>query len=427
MKKRLIILVTMLFALMMAVPAMAEVNLDVNGKAYKPASALQIEAGTTMIPVSVAARTLGADLTIQDKQIELNKNGNILKMAEGSLVASYNGENRTMPRAPELKYGEMLVPLRFVCENFSAQVLWQEEAQTVAIQYQEKRNDMSAEEMLGKSSQVLADANTYKMKLNMDMTMGMQAGSEKSETMNMKTQADCAYQEKPLVMYMQQQLSGASANSNEKIENIKTEILINENGMYMTMPDHDGWIKLEVPGLDIKALMEQAGGQDVMSSITKMKESGMLLNYGNDANKDGQNYWVLNITMSPDSFQNYLQTIMKQVPDLLNSPADSANTENPIVLKDLFKNMQVDMFYQMWIDQKTFLPQFLNLDANMDLAMKIDDENKNPVEVSVQTKQNAQYELYDFGIAFPVPDVSSAISMSDYMAQQAAEAGNANQ
>jgi hypothetical protein len=427
MKKRLIILVTMLFILMMAVPAMAEVNLDVNGKAYKPAYAPQVEAGTTMIPVSVAARTLGADLTIQDKQIELNKNGNILKMTEGSLAASYNGEDRTMPRAPELKDGEMLVPLRFVCESLSAQVLWQEDAQTVAIQYQEKRNDMSAEEMLGKSSQALADANTYKMKVNMDMNMGMQAGSEKSTTMNMKTQADCAYQEKPLVMYMQQQLSGASADSNEKIENIKTEILLNENGMYMTMPDYDGWVKLEVPGLDIKALMEQAGGQDVMSSIAKMKESGMLLNYGNDASKDGKNYWVLNVTMTPDSFQNYLESIMKQVPDLLNPPAEAANTESPVVLEDLFKNMQVDMFYQMWIDQKTFLPQFLDLDAKLNLTMKIDDENKNPVEMSVQTKQNAKYELYDFGIDFSVPDVSSAISMSDYMAQQAAEMDNANQ
>ncbi|HCF71551.1 MAG TPA: hypothetical protein DER33_08220 [Syntrophomonas sp.] len=426
MKKRLIILVTMLFILMMAVPAMAEVNLDVNGKAYKPAYAPQVEAGTTMIPVSVAARTLGADLTIQDKQIELNKNGNILKMTEGSLAASYNGEDRTMPRAPELKDGEMLVPLRFVCESLSAQVLWQEDAQTVAIQYQEKRNDMSAEEMLGKSSQALADANTYKMKLNMDMTLGMQSGSE-GTTMNMKTQADCAYQEKPLVMYMKQQLSGASADSSEKIENVKAEVLVNESGMYMTMPDYDGWIKLEVPGLDIKALMEQAGGQDVMSSITKMKESGMLLNYGNDGNKDGKDYWVLNITMSPDSFQNYLQSLMKQVPEVFNPPAEAANAENPLALEELFKNMQVDMFYQMWIDQKTFLPQFLDLDANMDLTMKIDDENKNPVEMSVQSKQNAKYELYDFGIDFSVPDVSSAISMSDYMAKQTAEMGNANQ
>lgn len=412
MKKRLILLFTMLFVLVMAVPAMAEVNLNVNGKAYNPGSSLQIEAGTTMIPVSIAARTLGAEFSVQNKQIELNKNGNILKMTEGSSAAFYNGENRTMPRAPELKEGEMLIPLRFVCESFSAQVVWQGEPQTVNIQYQEKRNGMSPDEMLGKSSQVLADANTYKMKIDTDMAMEVQAPGEKNETMNMdmKSQADCSYQAKPMVMYMQQQVSGSDTNSGEKIDNIKSEMLMNENGMFMTMPG-TGWVRMDIPGLDLKSLMEQAGSQDIISSIMKMKEAGVLLNYSNDASKDGQNYWVLNITMSPDSFQNYLQSMMKQLPAILG---EQQGADDQPALNDLLKNMKVDMFYQMWIDQKTFLPQFMDLKTKMDMNMKINDGNQ-PVEMSMKIKQNASYKLYDFGTAFTVPDVSSAISMSEYM------------
>lgn len=416
MKKRLIILVTMLFIFVMAVPVMAQVNLNVNGKMYNAGTSPQIEAGITMVPVNVVARTLGAELTIQEKQIVLNKNDNILKMTEGNLTALYNGENRTMPQAPKLKDGEMLVPLRFVCESFSTEVSWQGESQTIAIQYQEKRNGMSADEMLGKSSQALADYNTYKMKIDTDMAMKVEASGEKNETMNMdmKSQADCSYQAKPMVMYMQQQVSGSDTNSGEKIDNIKSEMLMNENGMFMTMPE-TGWIKMDLPGLDIKALMEQSGSQDIMSSIQKMKESGVLLNYGNDTNKNGKDYWVLNVTMSPDSFQNYLQSMMKQLPAAFNAqPAG----ENQPALNDLLKNMKVDMFYRMWLDQKTFLPKFMDVNATMDMTMKIPDENNKIAEISMQQTQTGKYELYDYGTAFTVPDVSSAISMTEYMGKQ---------
>jgi hypothetical protein len=415
MKKRLVLMFTLFFILVMAFPALAEVQLNVNGKDYNPGVSLPIEDGRTLVPANIAARTIGAEYTVQDKQIEFNKNGNILQMTEGSLVALYNGEKCNMPVAPQSKEGEILVPLRFVCESFSAQVVWQAEPRTVAIQYQEKRNGMTPDEMLGKSSQVLSDANSYRMNMDTKMAIEVKTPGEENETANMDTSssANCAYQAKPLVMYIKQQVSGSDSGSGEKIENIETEMLMDETGVYMTMPE-TGWVKMDLPGLDLKTLIEQSGSQDIMSSINKMKESGVLLNYGNDAEKDGQKYWVLNITMSPDSFQNYLQAMMKDLPAMFNA---ESTTEQQSVLNDLFNNMKMDMFYRMWIDQNTYLPRFMDVNTKIDLTMKINDGEKTS-EAFMKCNQDATCEMYDFGISFTVPDVSSAISMTEYMEKQ---------
>jgi hypothetical protein len=219
-------------------------------------------------------------------------------------------------------------------------------------------------------------------------------------------------------MYMQQEMSASDGQGEEKIDKITSEILISKDGYYMTMPDQ-GWIKMEIPGMDIAALMEQSGSQNVIDSIQQMKDAGVVMSYGNDQVRDGKEYWVINVTMGSETFQNYYQSIMKQIPALSSSSTD---TDTPgdfkTAMNDVLNNMQMDMVYDLWIDKDTLLAKFMDLDAKINMNMQVPDENQKLSEVYMKMYQKAAYEIYDFGVPFTVPDVSSAMSMDEFMQQQ---------
>lgn len=418
MKKKIIIMLTALFLLVMATPVLADVNLNINGKAYIPTDAPQQEDGVISVPVYVVARTLGADVTVDNNQVIINENGNLLKMTIGDCNATYNGENKVMPRAAEIVNGEVIVPVRFIAEIFGAEINWQGENQTVMVQYQEKRNGLTADEMLNKASEALLKYNTYKMKVNLDMSSQVQSEGEETQKIDMKGNMDAAYQQEPLLMYIKQEMSASDGQDEEKTEQITSESLINTDGLYITIPDQ-GWVKFEIPGMDIAALMEQSGSQNVLDSIQKMKDAGVVMSFGNDKVKDGNNYWIINVTMGPKAFQDYFQSLMKELPILDSDTADTdVQTDLQKSINDTLKNMQLDMVYSIWVDKDTLLTQFMDLDAKMNMSMEAPDENQQLTKVNMTMNETAAYEIYDFGTKFTVPDVSGAISMDEYMQKQ---------
>ncbi|MEN6461631.1 MAG: copper amine oxidase N-terminal domain-containing protein [Syntrophomonas sp.] len=418
MKRKLVMMFTMLFLMVMATPVLASVNLNINGNPFTPTAAPQLEEGITSVPVYVIARTLGADVTVDNNQIVINENGNILKMTIGNCNATYNGQNKLMPKAAEIVNGEVMVPVRFITEIFDASIDWQSKDQTVAVKYQEKRDGLLADEMLTKASKAMEKYNTYKMKVNMDMSNQIEAEGQESQTMDMTNRMEMAYQQQPLLMYIKQEISGLAGQDEEKIENITSESLINKDGFYMTMPDQ-GWVKMEIPGMDIATLMEQSGNQNVVDYIQQMKDAGVVMSYANDQVKDGKEYWVINVTMGPKTFQNFYQNMIKQIPAL---NADTTDTETSAdfqnVMKDVLNNLQADMVYNLWIDKETLLTKFMDLDAKINMSMKAPDENQKITKVDMKMKEKAAYEIYDLGGSFTVPDVSGAMSMTEFMQKE---------
>jgi hypothetical protein len=171
--------------------------------------------------------------------------------------------------------------------------------------------------------------------------------------------------------------------------------------------------------MDIAALMEQSGSQNVVDSIQQMKDAGVLMSYANDQIKDGKEYWVINVTMGPKTFQNYYQNMMKQIPAL---NTDTSGTDTPTdfqnTMKDTLNNLQADMVYNLWIDKESFLSKFMDLDAKINMSMKAPDENQKITKVDMQMNEKVLYEIYDFGGTFIVPDVSGAMSMTEFMQKQ---------
>ncbi len=418
MRKGLIVLSAFCLLFLMATPALADVNLNINGNSYQPRIQPRVEEGTTMVPVHVVGRILGVEIPADGQELIIEKNGQKLTLTLDNKEAGLNGKTIALPVAPSRENGEVMVPLRAVLDVFGAKIDWQEQSSTVLVDYQEQRQGMSVEEMMAKSSEALADYNTYKTKADMTQQMEVTNPEEanKTEKVDMKMNLDMAVQNDPVLVYgkttVNMAVYGEDGNS---LEPVNTEILLNEEGMYVTMPEQ-GWVKMTIPGMDIKALMEQAGGQDPMASLKMLQDAGALMSFGNDQQKNGESYWIINVTMGPDSVSRLIQDVLKKVP--------LPQTEVPEldqVIAQVFKNMNADMVYSVWINQKNFLTDYMQMDSDISLNMQVPADPEQPdnlLNMDMKMKQSAFYEIYDLGVPFTVPDVSQAVDMNEVLEKQ---------
>lgn len=419
-RKGLIVLTTFWLVFLLATPTLAAVNLNINGKSYQPTVQPQIEEGRTLVPVYLVGRILGADITTSGDNINIIKNGQTLTLTLGSATASLNGgEKVNLPLIPRRDNGEVMVPLRAVMDAFKVKVDWQGQTQTVTINYQEQRQGMNAEEMLVKAGETLAQYNTYKAKVDIKQQMEINDSQEpaKKEKMDMKMNMDMAVQNKPVMIYgkMSTQVDLPEGAVDTGLEAMDSEMLLNEEGMYITMPGQ-GWVKMSIPGMDIKALMEQAGSQDPLSSLKQAKEAGVIMSFSNDQEKNSHSYWVINVTMGTDSVSRLVQDALKQVP--LPQTEDTAINQ---VLTQMFKNMKADIMYSVWVNQDNFLTDYMQLDSDIRINMQIPPEvtqSDEVVNMDMAMNQSAFYEIYDLDVPFTVPDVSDAVDMNEILQKQ---------
>lgn len=423
MRHKLIAVCTVFLLLLVVSPAWAGVNLDINGSSYSPIIAPQLENGITMIPSYAVGRVLGAEITVADNAITITKGARTLKLLLNDTRADLNGNQIIMPKAPTLVNGEVMVPLRFICETFGATVSWEQKSQTAGVQYSEKRQGMSVDELLIKSSEAILKYNTYKTKvaISMDMEMANAAKSEEAFNAAMNMGMDLAMQQKPLMIYGKTTIDSPAVPEAHNLPIMATiEMFINEEGMFMTMPEQEGWFKINIPGMDMASLIEQSNSNDPVASLRMMQESGAIMSFGDDQERDGRNYWVINVTLGADSFSKLFDNVMGQISNV-PSMEDGSNLDQDMnnMMQALFKNMKADIVYRVWVDQTSLLPNTMDLNAQMNLfipATTVGDETTEPLAMMIIEKAN--YEIYDLGKPFTAPDVSQAKDLNEYMEQQ---------
>lgn len=399
MNRKHILPLILLFILVMAAPASAAVQLNVNGRNYNAANNVNIQQGIASAPLVVLSQILGCTAIVEGSNITIQENQDCLKMTLGSTAALFNGQEKQMPLAPQFIDGQVYVPLGFVCSSFGASVAWNEALQTISISYTETREGMTAQDILAKASQKMTDANRYKMSMDMDMIMDMtiqETGKDPVKIkMQMDSKTDCWVQANPILMYVKQNATVTAPELTMGSQNVQMEMVLNDSGMYMTMPQF-GWVKMNLPGVNMQELMKQSGTQDAAAVLQQMKDLGMSVSLANDQERNGQKYWVINVAMGDFFKSDYFKQISKTLP-----------TPQAGDMQKILDGMDMDLGYSVLINKQTFCTDFMDLQGKIKMDMGPD--TTIPAHIAMDIDLKCSYTMSDFGVPFQVPDVSKAV------------------
>lgn len=267
---------------------------------------------------------------------------------------------------------------------------------------------------MAKSSAIMTEAGRYKMAADMqiDMDMTAKTAGEEDQTMkiNMDSNVEAWFQIEPMLMYLKQtSVVKAPASPAPEPQTVKMEMLFNGDGVFMNMPEI-GWLKMNLEGLDLEALMKQSMTQDPTAAMKQIKEMGLALTFANDRQKDGKDYWVLNAVMGGDLFKSdYFKNIMQQMPAL----------DKDVDMQKILEGMDLDFVYSVWIDKATFYNDYMDLAGKIKLNMDIPATAQSPAAVvDMAMAMQGTYTMSDYGLKFTVPEVKDARDYEEFLAEQ---------
>lgn len=397
MKKLSITIMSVLMLLLLASPTMAAVNFSVNGDNLQSAVVPQNVSGTTMIPLSMLEKILGVDVSVSGTMITVKNNNDVLQMTVGIKNAVLNGKNISLTQAPTIVDGKILVPARSILQTLGAQINWLANTQTINVDYNEKQGGLSAEDILIKTNEAMAQLNIYKMKVNMNQHMTMTMGGE-TQNVDSKVLMDMAAQNKPLVITADCTMDVSGLGEQTKI---KMQLLCNETGMYMNT-NNEGWIKMNTPGADLSNMMEQMGAQNPLGCLQQMKDAGVVLSLGNEVEKNSHKYWSVNVVMNKEAVARLLNDSLKNT-----GLGSSGNADVDTMVQNMLDSLQAELAYTILVDQGTCLPSSIKMDCSVQMTMKVPGVGSMKMTIS----EPGTYEFYGFGEPITVPDVSGAKSM----------------
>jgi len=136
------VLLILLICTSLAVNAASDVRIQVDGVIIETDADPIIENGRTIVPVATIIENIGGTSSWQQEnsQVTLNYDGVEVKMWIGSKKATVNGVSKTLDVAPRIVTvnaaggGRTMIPIRFVAENFSCDVDWDNDQRIVLIE-----------------------------------------------------------------------------------------------------------------------------------------------------------------------------------------------------------------------------------------------------------------------------------------------------
>lgn len=131
-----------LFVIMVAFPKGADASsysakIYLDGSELKLSSNVKVENtnGTVMVPIRVISENLGYSVkwSKATQTVTVKSGSNTIEMVIGKTIAKINGQSTVMSKAPVLRSGTTLVPIRFVSEKMGLNVKWDNKKKAVYL------------------------------------------------------------------------------------------------------------------------------------------------------------------------------------------------------------------------------------------------------------------------------------------------------
>ncbi len=120
-----------------------EVKAFVDGKQVKADVAPFVQGGRALVPVRAISSALKAEVNWkpETRTVEITRGEKSITLYLDKKEATVDGKTISLDTAPVLKNGRVFLPLRFISEQLSAEVKWQEEGKIVIIDDTQASNE----------------------------------------------------------------------------------------------------------------------------------------------------------------------------------------------------------------------------------------------------------------------------------------------
>lgn len=345
---------TMFTGVATAAPAQP-IKIQFNGVNLSSDSAPVLKNGRTLVPVRLVSETLGADVNWDGatKTVTIIKNADTVKLTINQKATTKNGQPAQALEVPaEIINGKTYVPVRFVSEVLGAKVDWDNTNRAVKIQFEEKRDGMSPEELYNKSTTEMLKTDTYHMGGDLVMTVTVKdpSGQVPAIPLNANMTLNGDFKQSTTQFY----LTGAASFMGEKLSG---DMYFDGKNMYFKEAEQE-WVKTPdaLSAEDLELIKKQ---QDPEVAAQLLKELGIMPVFGNDVVIDGKEYYVLNIKIDSNKFMDLMRKSMEQ--SLAPMDADAAEVEK------ILSSMKFDLTEKVYINKQTFVSDKVEVDATMNM------------------------------------------------------------
>ncbi|MFY9313630.1 MAG: hypothetical protein WAO85_10275 [Tepidanaerobacteraceae bacterium] len=358
-----------------------------------------------------------------------------------------------LKRIPGLELGDdPIVPIRKLFESQGGEVSWDNNNWHVIVSWREKSGDFTADELVIKSSELLKEANSYRMKAVNEIGLDLQGDEALKALMgvpiNMELVIEGVFRNEPMSMHMKQtmkmplEMLGVSPEEMEAsglAEGIVTETVWHDNVIYTKNPDTGQWIYQDLTGMEEMIGFDSLIQMTPQQSIEMMNEAGVINVFGDDAVIEGREYYTIKNYIDAESYRSLVEQVLGNInlgSFMAAFAAQAGDGEDVSAqLEQIFdivlNNIVFDYYIDTFINKETLLSDYMKIDLNMVIDVKqlieaiaevteMDEEEKAAIPESpmvFQINMKGDYQMYDYGVELELPDLSDAISQEEYMQQ----------
>ncbi|WEG16630.1 copper amine oxidase N-terminal domain-containing protein [Alkalihalophilus pseudofirmus] len=366
--------------------AKSNVKVMVDGHVVELDVPATIKEGRTLVPVRGVFELLGLDVAWNQQQrtAEITGDNNLVKLTLGNQTAVVNGQTAQLDVPVSMVDNRLLIPLRFVAEQFEYGVDWNQASRTVHVTSAPGVVVQDVEEFL--KAALEADLNSYSADMKLWQVMNVD-GEE--FVMDMEMKMDVVMDPIGFYQYMAMTMEELGG------ESIVSEAYLTEEGYYVS--EMGQWIKYDDDMVEEILQLSQM-------QMDPMYQYELLLDYAENVSViENKDTYMMSFSITGSGFNELLNELLGGID--LGIPEEELE-----MIGLLFENFDISI--STTFDKETLFP--LSQQMTSELEVSIEGET-----MHLTQKVDGTYSNFNEieKITIPQEVIDSAISFDDYIGQ----------
>ena len=302
------------------------------------------------------------------------------------------------------------------------------EAYEAVVEEYEAAVERDADELVYRTVELLIGANTYRMAGTFLMDMAVSDAGGVSEEVVMELSMSGVFRYNPAAMHVIQTMDLSDMFAGLSPEELAmfgietemvTEMVWLNDVIYTTVPGFDYWIAQDLTGLDFMEEINNLLQMSPHQTMELMSQFGIENVLGASAVIDGREFYTVENYIDTVAFTALLEGFLGDdagFGELLSGlgVTEEELAEIQLVIDALLGNIEISLLGVNYINKETLFTERVSIEMELNMSLPADFIPGEPA-VEMAMSMSGYFNLYDFGAAIQLPDVSNAISMEAWL------------